>query len=236
MHNSHNYLNIHIYPNDLDYKVNNLLPLKWLRFECLMRESEEQFFIPEELMSKPGKLVYLSMGKFGSSDLDLMKRMTTILSESPNKFIVSKGSFHDKYELLENMWGLEMLPQISVLPLAHLVITCGDNKTITDAFYFSKPLVVLPLFGDQLDNAQRVKENGFGLTLNLYTCNKETLIGSVNTFLDDFSLVRTMSTISYRMQNSETIKKRLQFLLKIFDSMNNFKNLITLALNHKQFP
>jgi UDP:flavonoid glycosyltransferase YjiC (YdhE family) len=58
-----------------------------------------------------------------------------------------------------------------------------------------------------LDNAQRVKENGFGLTLNLYTCNKETLIGSVNTFLDDFSLVRTMSTISYRMQNSETIKK-----------------------------
>jgi UDP:flavonoid glycosyltransferase YjiC (YdhE family) len=166
------YQNIYVYPNGLDYKVKNLLPPKWLRFECLMRESKEQFSIPEELISKSGKLVYLSMGKFGSSDLDLMKRVTTILSESLNKFIVSKGSFHDKYELPENMWGLEMLPQTSVLPLIDLVITYEDNKSIIDAFYFSKPLVVLPLFGDQLDNAQRVKENGFGLTLNPHTCNR----------------------------------------------------------------
>jgi hypothetical protein len=38
------------------------------------------------------------MSKLGSSDLDHMEKVTTILSESPNKFIVSKSSFHDKYE------------------------------------------------------------------------------------------------------------------------------------------
>jgi hypothetical protein len=64
---------------------------------------------------------------------------------------------------------------------------------------------------------------------------KKTLIGSVNTLLDDFPLVRTMSAISYRMQNSETIKKGLNSYWKNFDSMNNFKIFITLALNHKLF-
>jgi UDP:flavonoid glycosyltransferase YjiC (YdhE family) len=51
-----------------------------------------------------------------------------------------------------------MLPHTSVLPKVDLVITCGDNETIIDVFYFSKPLLVFSLFGDQLDNEQRVSD------------------------------------------------------------------------------
>ena len=60
------------------------------------------------------------------------------------------------------MWGAEFLPQTTIMPQVDLVITHGGNNTTTEALHFGKPMVLLPLFWDQYDNAQRVDELGFG--------------------------------------------------------------------------
>ena len=97
-----------------------------------------------------------------------MRRLVEVLGRTPHRYIVSKGPQHDEYELAANMWGEEFLPQPSMLPLVDLVITHGGNNTTTECFHFGKPMVVLPLFWDQYDNAQRVDETGFGVRLPTY--------------------------------------------------------------------
>ncbi len=121
---------------------------------------------PRRSQRGEGRLVYLSLGSLGSADVELMRRLVDVLSRSPHRFIVSKGPQADEYALADNMWGAEFLPQPALMPLVDAVITHGGNNTTTECFHFGKPMIVLPLFWDQYDNAQRVDETGFGTRLD----------------------------------------------------------------------
>ena len=147
-----------------------------------------------------GKLVYLSLGSLASADLELMQRLVGMLAGSPHRFVVSKGPQHELLELADNMWGAEFLPQASILPQADLVITHGGNNTTTECFYFGKPMVVLPVFWDQYDNAQRVDELGLGRRLDTYRCSADELTGAIDDLLSDAELERRLEAMSARLQ------------------------------------
>jgi UDP:flavonoid glycosyltransferase YjiC (YdhE family) len=173
-----------------------------------MRSEEKQHFeIPQKLRNKSGKLIYLSMGSMGGADLELMKRLVSILSKSKHRFIVSKGVFHDQYELADNMWGEKTVPQIKVLSVVDLVITHGGNNTFTETLFFGKPMIVMPLFGDQYDNAQRIEEKGFGIRLNPYDFEENVLLESIDKLLNDEKLALKLEKISERIQSSKRISK-----------------------------
>src|SRR5207247_4554551 len=130
-----------------------------------------------------GALVYLSLGSLGSADVDLMLLLVATLADSPHRFVVSKGPQHDQYELADNMRGAEFLPQATILPHVDLVITHGGNNTVTESFHFGKRMIVLPLFWDQYDNAQRVDELGYGVRLDTYAHAPDQLRAAVEGLL-----------------------------------------------------
>ncbi|XP_054160438.1 uncharacterized UDP-glucosyltransferase YdhE-like [Oppia nitens] len=197
------YLNIYMYVNELDYNEVHPLSDNYLRVENVIRHTNDKFEVPEQLRDKPGKLIFLSMGSFGCGYLKLMQRLTSILGKSQHRFIVSKGPLNDMYSLPDNMWGEAFLPQTAVLPLVDLVITHGGNNTVTETFYYGKPMLVLPLFSDQFDNAQRLQETGLGARLSPFYCEEEELIDIVDRMVNDEELRLKMETIGKRIRNTD---------------------------------
>jgi UDP:flavonoid glycosyltransferase YjiC (YdhE family) len=114
--------------------------------------------------------------------------------------IVSKGPLADQIRLHDNMTGESFLPQPAILPLVDLVITHGGNNTVVESFHNGKPMIVLPLFWDQVDNAQRIHETGFGRRLSTYGFADDELTGAIDALLADTALRERMAGIAARMQ------------------------------------
>jgi UDP:flavonoid glycosyltransferase YjiC (YdhE family) len=134
--------------------------------------------------------------------VELMRRLVDVLSRSPHRFIVSKGPQAAEYELAPNMTGAEYLPQPAILPLVDLAITHGGNNTTTECFHFGTPMVVLPLFWDQYDNAQRVHETGFGIRLHTYDFADHELHDAIERMLANTATQAHMKSIATRLQQS----------------------------------
>ena len=195
------YLNIYSYPKELDYTDQRPLSPKWHKFDSFIRLKEEDFELPEKLAQKTGKLILLSLGSLGSANVNLMKRLLDLIADLPFRFIVAKGIYGDQYDLPDNCWGDKMVPQIKVLQKVDLVITHGGNNTVTETFYFGKPMIIMPMFCDQFDNAQRVHDKGFGIRMNPHRCTKEELNNAINKLVYDDDLVLRMKKISQRIQS-----------------------------------
>ena len=201
------WLNLYVYPEEVDYARRRPLAPTWHRLETCVRRSDETAELPKHIASGNGSLVYLSLGSLGSADVDLMKRLVDVLSRSRHRVVVSKGPQHAEFELADNMWGEEFLPQPALLPLADVIVTHAGNNTTTECFHFGKPLVALPLFWDQYDNAQRVHETGFGIRLPTYEFEEADLLGSLDRLLADADLGARMDAIAARVQASPGTEK-----------------------------
>jgi MGT family glycosyltransferase len=197
------HLNLSIYPEIADYPRERALAPTWHRLESSVRETEEPFEVPGSLRDGEGALVYLSLGSLGSADVELMKRLVDVLGRTRHCYIVSKGPRAEDFELPGNMWGEARVPQTSIIPLVDLVITHGGNNTTTEAFHFGKPMIVLPLFWDQYDNAQRVHELGYGVRLETYAFEDAELQGAVDRLLSDAPLRERMAANGERIRAAD---------------------------------
>ena len=189
-------LNLYLYPAEADYERDTPLGPSWQRLDSSVRSVDESFEVP------PGDapLVYLSLGSLGSADVELMQRLVDLLAAAGHRAIVSKGPQHDQIELREGQWGAELVPQPALLPQVDAVVTHGGNNTVTECFHFGKPMVVLPLFWDQYDNAQRMHELGFGVRLQTFEFEDAELSGAIERLITDDPLAERRAAVAGRLQ------------------------------------
>jgi MGT family glycosyltransferase len=191
------WLNVYIYPRELDYPRAASLPGRWLGLESCVRAEQATFSPPVG----EGPLVYLSLGSLGAADIELMQSLIDSLApQSDLRITVSLGPQHDQLTVPERFAAAAYLPQTEVLRQADVVITHGGNNTVTESVHFGCPMVVLPLFWDQHDNAQRVQERGLGARLDTYAHESEQLIEAVRALLQDRRLKARLRAIASRLQ------------------------------------
>ncbi len=185
-----NAANLYVYPAEADYLEMRPLQGNWTRMDSSVRETDEDYVVPDAVADRPegSALIYLSLGSLGGADVDLMQRLVDVLGTTRHRYIVSMGPQATRITLADNMVGAQMLPQTKVIPQVDLVISHGGNNTVTETLHFGKPLIVLPLFWDQYENAQRIDELGFGTRLATYHFTDDQLTGAVDALLADTAL------------------------------------------------
>jgi len=200
--------NLYVFPAEADYVDRRPLDRTWHRMDSSVRETDEEFALPAAVRDRPegSALIYLSLGSLGGADVDLMTRLVSVLARTPHRYIVSKGPQADLVELADNMVGAEFLPQTKVIPQVDLVITHAGNNTTTEALHFGKPMIALPLFWDQYDNAQRVDELGFGIRLATYDFADHELTDAIDRLLADSELRARMAAMGERIRSRDGVR------------------------------
>jgi MGT family glycosyltransferase len=195
---SSQWLNLWIYPDEVDYRRARPLDSNWHNLQASVRTTDA----PYEVERGDEPVVYLSLGSLASGDVELMQKLIASLADSPYRVVVSKGPQHEELELPANMTGEEFLPQASILPQVDAVITHGGNNTVTESLAFGKPMVLLPVFWDQYDNAQRMHETGLGTRLDTYGHAPEELPAAVDRLLGDAALRERLDALSRRLRSA----------------------------------
>ncbi|XP_076118950.1 UDP-glucuronosyltransferase-like [Alosa pseudoharengus] len=98
----------------------------------------------------------------------------------------------------ENVKLMKWLPQNDLLghPLAKAFITHGGSHGIYEGICNGVPMVMLPLFGDQADNVQRMVARGVAESLTIADVTTTTLLEALNKVIYDKSYKANMMKLS----------------------------------------
>lgn len=239
-------LNIYTYPKHLDYDQDDDIfeyPPRCFRVDSLVRGSPKKHSdqlkcwaekLHEGMKGKKGA-IFFSLGSIASGNVTLVLRILDILKQdTEHLYIVSKGIFGSKYSLPDNMIGDNYLPQTFFLEHVDLAIVHGGNNTITECSYYGVPMIVLPLFGDQTDNAQRVEDLKLGRRLNAHDCNSQQLLGAINDILNDKELTQKCKMLGKQMRQRDEAPK-VAFMLNKLVNEGNLSNEFIDSCRDKNF-
>ncbi|TML52278.1 MAG: glycosyl transferase [Actinobacteria bacterium] len=208
------FLNLYLYPAEADYARSRRLGPTWIRLGSCVREAD---LVPGHVRGPGRAVLYLSLGSLGSADVRLMQKLIDTLGGTDHFVVVSMGPQHEELRLAPNMTGEEFLPQPAILPLVDVVITHGGNNTVTESLHFGKPMVVLPLFWDQYDNAQRMHELGLGRRLDTYGHDPAELLTAIESLLEDPLLPERLSGIACRLQGDPGTARAADLIEKLVE-------------------
>ncbi|XP_072274590.1 UDP-glucuronosyltransferase 1A6-like isoform X3 [Pyxicephalus adspersus] len=98
----------------------------------------------------------------------------------------------------ENTHLVKWLPQNDLLahPKARAFITHAGSHGIYEGICNAVPMVMLPLFGDQMDNAKRMESRGAGITLNVLDMTPEDLSNALTAVINNPSYKENIQRLS----------------------------------------
>uniref|UniRef100_A0AAN0LHC1 UDP-glycosyltransferase n=1 Tax=Polyphagotarsonemus latus TaxID=1204166 RepID=A0AAN0LHC1_9ACAR len=203
-----NFISIYNYPKELDY-FNDEIKKEYnlLQIDCAVSSKIPlPYQLPEEFSKLPGKIIYVSLGSLFSYFHTKLQKLIDTLANLSYKYIVSKGPNGDKIKFPNNRFiGENYINQLAVLQVVDMMIAHGGNNTFTECFYFAVPSIILPLIGDQVTNAKRIEETGFGYQLNLMNYTEKDLKEKIESLLNDDALRTKYKNISQRIKSENSL-------------------------------
>ncbi|XP_051858762.1 UDP-glucosyltransferase 2-like isoform X1 [Drosophila albomicans] len=157
--------------------------------------------LAEFLSNADNSAILLSLGSnVKSSHLksDTNNKIFHVLSKLKQRIIWKWEDLDNTPGKSDNILYSKWLPQDDILahPNITLFITHAGKGGITEAQYHGKPMLALPIFGDQPSNALRMVKDGFGLSLSLLTLEEQPFKESLTELLENPQYTHKVKTFS----------------------------------------
>nr|XP_030722836.1 UDP-glucuronosyltransferase 1-3-like isoform X2 [Globicephala melas] len=100
--------------------------------------------------------------------------------------------------LAKNTKLVKWLPQNDLLghPKTRAFITHSGSHGVYEGICNGVPMVMMPLFGDQMDNAKRIETRGAGVTLDILEMSSKDLENALKTVISDKSYKENIMRLS----------------------------------------
>ncbi|KAK5643186.1 hypothetical protein RI129_007031 [Pyrocoelia pectoralis] len=133
-------------------------------------------------------VVYFSMGSLIRADSLSEKRRDMFINafrRIPQRVLLKweNDSIPDKPD---NVMIEKWMPQFDILshPNVKAFVTHGGMFGVSEAFHCGVPMIIIPMFGDQYENAESVEQNGGGIYLSYENLSEEAIYDALTTVLD----------------------------------------------------
>uniref|UniRef100_A0A914VDW8 glucuronosyltransferase n=1 Tax=Plectus sambesii TaxID=2011161 RepID=A0A914VDW8_9BILA len=175
-----------------------------------MQKSEPLNLEWQKIMNETSEdgVVIFSLGSIASTK-DMPFEMKTALINAFSRF--PKYTFLIRLEgdlpkLPDNVRLVDWIPQKDLLahPKIRAFFTHGGYNSLTEATYTGVPLVVMPLFGDQIANVKRVENAGIGVGVDKDELTETVIFDALTKVLEDERYDQKAKRLSHMMKEKPT--------------------------------
>lgn len=171
--------------------------------------------------SKASKLIYISLGTINNRHSEFYQKCFDAFSDGNYKVILSVGSkteIPSLGKLPDNFIVRNYVPQLEILKLADVFISHGGLNSVSEAFYYGVPVIVIPIANDQPAVAKRIVELGAGVALNMESITTIQLKDAVNKILSNQSFTDCSRKIGESFINAggyvKAVNEIIDYLVK----------------------
>lgn len=160
---------------------------------CFGKRKEVQVGFPFEKLRADKFKVYASLGTVFNNKPGVFWKIMEALDEPGYQVIISAGAAYQalsQRKIPRNVLLFKSVPQIELLPKVDLVIGHGGNNSTNETLAAGKPLIIIPIGGEQADNASRVEFLGVGRRINIKQLDKNTIRQAIGKIRAQSSLLK----------------------------------------------
>jgi MGT family glycosyltransferase len=141
-----------------------------------------------DLLKHDRRRVYVSLGTVFNNRPELFQTLMSALNQPDLQVIVSAGGAYEtlrRSPIPANVSLFRSVPQTQLLPHLDVFVSHGGNNSTNEALAAGVPLLVLPIGGEQADNASRVVYLGAGLRADVRDLTPTTVSTQVRRLLTE---------------------------------------------------
>lgn len=197
---------------------NNLTENTFFIGPCFAKRKSSSSDFPFDKLRTDKYKVYVSLGTVFNNKPKVFRKIMNALNHPDYQVIISAGGAFSKLSsevIPENVLLFPSVPQIDLLPKIDLVIGHGGNNTTNETLAAGKPLIIMPVGGEQGDNGSRVEYLGAGLKININNFNEQELAARVNTIRTNKKFQERTTELKKELEKTDGAKTASELIQRL---------------------